>query len=552
MKSRKTLVRPTLFFILQTLSTKTRGFSSSSYPSHHSRTLSSPPLRLARNRSESQQERVTDYTRIPAVESIKLYFSSPSIQKHVLKSSNRRHVSYANAADFCQISVPSVPVQWRAQANLVVAPASTWSRAMGCTLGQYQRRHRNAPSTLDGETHHPSITRAIDVITAATRTVRTPGYSEETGEGLLRYVSCQVESASGKLCLSLVMNAEKLKQCQPQLSYLVKELKRNGNAKLWHSIWVHCNDLEGGAAMFAQDTSRWHPVEGPPYVREQIPGSDPEKREGLLYFGPSCLRYRANLEGFGAIAKEVREAIPSGSKVCQLYAGVGFLGLSTLLHHGKQPDGGLAWLRCSDESPEYARCFDRAVSSMDMLITGRTPRKFQKNRRTGRNNFRRGRNKGRSSGGEISMKDLMESMMSGDDRGNANRGQEDSSERVTYMQANAATAVFDGQALGADVLIVEPPRRGLDRAVLQQLCLSPSLKQPYAENANALSHLPGHTTNWTNDVRTLIYVTMFGDALAKDLDSLFTSPSGWKAASATGHVLFPGTNHVEAVVVLRR
>lgn len=576
----------TLLLTLQLLVAK--GFSFSPSPAHPSRTHSSSSLELARRRSDSrreeqpsnladyrddvlneegdefaQQERrpgSIDYARVPAIESTNLYFSSPSVQKHVARSRQ----TYDDDDDFYQIKVPSATTQWRTQANLVVYPASTWSRAEGCAIGVYQRRSRYyAPSAPDSEVYHPSINRAVDVIAAATRTVRTPGYTEETGEGLLRYLSCQVESSSGKVCLSLVMNAEKFKECQPQLSYLVKELKRNGNAQLWHSIWVHCNDSKG-TAMFAQDASRWHPLDGPPYVREQIPGSDPEEREGLLYFSPQVFRH-ANLEGFGAVAKEVREAIPSGSKVCQLNAGVGLLGLSALLYHGKQANvqrGGLTWLRCSDESRENARCFDRAVNSMPTHITGLTPRKFQKNGaisgRRGRNASRQGGNKGRSGGGEVSIKHLMDSMMSDAGSGRSggnnrnNSSQNDPSERVTFMQANAATALFKGQILGADVLIVDPPRKGLDKMVLQHLCLSPHSKQPYAEKANMLSHLPRHTINWTNDVRTLIYVTMFGDTLAQDLDSLFTSQGGWKLDTATGHVLFPGSNHVETVVVLRR
>jgi len=50
----------------------------------------------------------------------------------------------------------------------------------------------------------------------------------------------------------------------------------------------------------------------------------------------------------------------------------------------------------------------------------------------------------------------------------------------------------------------------------------------------------------------LIYVSCGFDALARDSDGLLTSNAGWKLESATGYVLFPGSNHVETVVVLRR
>ena len=149
------------------------------------------------------------------------------------------------------------------------------------------------------------------------------------------------------------------------------------------------------------------------------------------------------------------------------------------------------------------------------------------------------------------MKDLMESMMS-EASSEEYKPAVDPSEKVTYMQASAAAAVLRGQALGADVLIVDPPRKGLDEPVLQQLCQAYNPNQLYAEKPNGLSHMPRHAINWTNDVKTLIYVSCGFDALARDCDQLLSSNAGWKLESATGYVLFPGSNHVETVVVMRR
>ena len=512
---------------------------------------------------------------IDVVESARLYFSSSSIQKHITRNNgggnknarynksniNRRNDNNYDDDDeeddeFYKIKVPSPTTQWRTQAKLAVSPGSTWTRDSGCSIGLYQRNSHDVLSIPDCRVHHPSINRAVDVIVKATQKVRTPGYQEDIGQGLLRYVQLQVETSTSKVCLSLVMNAERFKECQPHLSYLVKELKR-ADPKLWHSIWCHCNDSRGNA-IFARDVTRWHPVDGPPYVREAIPGSDPDKREGLMYFSPYVFR-QGNLGGFGEIAREVWEAVPRGSRVCELYAGVGLLGLSALLHHGKLEEedgvkGGLRWLRCSDENPENARCFDRTVSTMPMHITGRTPKKFQAG---GKKKGQRRRNNAKHSGkgkldGERSIKDLMDSMTT-EGGGNAPRpSKDDPSERVTYLQANAASALYRGQALGADVIIVDPPRRGLDEAVLRQLTLRHDSNQPYAEKPAMISHLPRHAVNWTNDARTLIYVSCGFDALARDLDGLLTAKAGWKLESATGYVLFPGSNHVETVVVLRR
>ena len=142
--------------------------------------------------------------------------------------------------------------------------------------------------------------------------------------------------------------------------------------------------------------------------------------------------------------------------------------------------------------------------------------------------------------------------MNSDNGGNQRVPESNPEDRVTYMQANAALALHRGQALGANVLIVDPPRKGLDEGVLEQLSLKHNPNQMYSESPALISHLPRHTINWTNDVQTLIYVSCGFDALARDLDTLLMSNAGWKLESATGYVLFPGSNHVETVVVLQR
>jgi len=475
----------------------------------------------------------SDFAKIDIIESAKLYFSSLSVQKHIIQR---------NKEGFFKVVIPSSITQWRSQAKLAVAPCSTWSSAAGCKIGLFKRYSHDVIAIPDCQAHHPNINHAIEVITKATKKVRTPGYEEFTGEGFLRYVQCQVELSTGKVCLSLVVNRKRFKDTQPHLMRLVKELKRR-DPELWHSIWVHCNDSVGNA-IFARDASRWHQLQGPPYVRESIPGSDPDKMEGLLYFSPHVFR-QGNLEGFGKlIAKEVREAIPSGSKVCELYAGVGLLGLSALLHHGKLADkyedsSGLAFLRCSDSNPANVKCFERAVCSLPKHMTGLTPKSFNKN---GKKNKRRSGKRGRK---EVSLEDLMKSMEKGG-------SDDDPDVKVTYICSNAASALHQGQALGADVIMVDPPRKGLDEAVLEQLCKPHNPNQLYAENPTLLTHLPRHTVNWTNDARSLIYVSCGFDALARDCDKLVGSPALWKLESATGYILFPGSNHIETVVIFRR
>lgn len=119
------------------------------------------------------------------------------------------------------------------------------------------------------------------------------------------------------------------------------------------------------------------------------------------------------------------------------------------------------------------------------------------------------------------------------------------------MVASAAKALKTGQALGADVIIVDPPRKGLEKEVLDELCKKVNPNQDYAESASLLT-AQDHRANWVNDAKYLIYVSCGFDALARDAERLLTSNAGWRLESATGYLLFPGSDHVETLCCFRR
>ena len=112
-------------------------------------------------------------------------------------------------------------------------------------------------------------------------------------------------------------------------------------------------------------------------------------------------------------------------------------------------------------------------------------------------------------------------------------GQQRTGPKASYMVASAAQALKSGQALGADILIVDPPRRGLEDEVLEELCKPINDQQPCVESPDMLT-VPDYLVNWTNDVQTLLYVSCGFDALARDCEALVSSPAGWKLESATG------------------
>lgn len=453
---------------------------------------------------------------VDIVESVQRFFASASIQRHC--SSNLKFA----------MKVPSNITEWRTQAKLAVA-SQYWGSRDGCIFGLYERNSHRVVPIPHCAVHHPQINTAIALLTEATANAQTVAYNETFLTGQLRYVQCQVERATNKVCLTLVWNADQLKGCQPYLSRLVKELKKlttaSTSSDLWHSVWVHLNTGTGNN-IFSRGENKWFRLEGPEYVREPILSSTSKEKHGYFFFTPATFR-QANMDGFEVIAQYVAKSIPAKSTVCELYAGVGVLGLTALLHHhpteidintsnsnaNSRASSGLGWLRCSDENPANLKCFERSIRSMPPSVIGSPS--FSSKHAT---RYKAGK----------------------------------STSKATYMVASATRAIQEGQALGATVLLVDPPRSGLDEFVLVELCKPRNPNQPYVEDLLLIDEEENPNINLVNDVTTLIYVSCSFEAFSRDCERLLSANAGWSIHSATGYLLFPGSNHIETVTVFRR
>ncbi|KAG7346801.1 23S rRNA Uracil-5-methyltransferase [Nitzschia inconspicua] len=463
--------------------------------------------------------------KVDVIRSATRFFSSTAIRKNRLdvERSGEDWVVEAEDDGFYQVVVPSDVTQWRTQAKLVVAPkSSSWAKD-GCIFGLYQRGSHDVLEIPNCQVHHPSINRAVELLEQATTKVGTPAYNSDSRDGQgLRYVQLQVERTTGKICLTLVFGASDVKATQPSLSRLTKELTKL-DPDLWHSMWCHTNDAAGNN-IFSRNTKNWHRLSGPEFVREPLPVGE----FGWLYFSPLAFR-QGNMEGFDILANDVARAVPGGSRVCELYAGVGLLGLTSLAyHHDTEP---LEWVRCSDENPANPRCFTRSIQSI--------PRETIEHP------------KQNGPAPALTLGDIRKQMESGDDFWDVDPSTRRFGPKATYTVASAGYALKSGQALGANVMIVDPPRKGLEDDVLEELCKPFNPRQPNVESPNMMT-LEDYYVNWTNDVQTLIYVSCGFDALARDAEKLLSSPAGWKLESATGYVLFPGTNHVETLCIFQR
>jgi 23S rRNA (uracil1939-C5)-methyltransferase len=296
---------------------------------------------------------------VEVVKTGKRYFSSTSIRRNRLDVLRNGEDPVIETDDdgFYEVVVPSQIRQWRTQAKLVVAPrSSSWAKD-GCIFGLYKKGSHEVLEIPNCQVHHPSINRAIAVLETATRKVGTAAYSKDSREGGLRYVQLQVERTTGRVCLTVIWASQDLKGAQPGLSRLTKELSRL-EPDLWHSMWCHCNDGPRNN-IFTRSHRSWYKLSGLEFLREPFAVGD----RGWLYFSPLVFR-QGNLDGFDIIANDVAQAVPGASKVCELYAGVGLLGLTSLMHHSQPGETPLTWVRCSDENPANPRCFSRTLSSL--------------------------------------------------------------------------------------------------------------------------------------------------------------------------------------------
>ena len=97
---------------------------------------------------------------------------------------------------------------------------------------------------------------------------------------------------------------------------------------------------------------------------------------------------------------------------------------------------------------------------------------------------------------------------------------------IQYRNSAAKNQALSGQFENFNVLIVDPPRKGLDVEVVTALLHSKTLTR-------------------------LIYVSCGFKGFARDALTILASGC-WKIVHAEGHVLFPGSDHIETLAIFDR
>ncbi|KAL7453033.1 hypothetical protein ACHAWC_004738 [Mediolabrus comicus] len=429
--------------------------------------------------------------------------------------------------------------RWRTVSKLAVRPDHNDINKVA--IGLFAENSHSLLPVPKCKAHHSSINRIVELVTKACHEVGVIPYGtssnnddteqQETAakhhqQGQLRYIGVNIDRSSGSAQLTLVWNGKRKEEKEDeQLEKLLdailsttsgcrkedsgeeelpmKKRRRRGkrddnnnnkdsyqgkddvkktsdnnhNTVSLHSLWVNYNSSwKHSNAIFAFDSSCWRHVAGPASITEHLSFVSSPKSEGQkglakpapppypipLYFPPTVFR-QANLDSFTNIVGRIRERVMTlGQKpfCVELYGGVGTISLYL--------SDAVSGLVSSDENPNNYKCFCDSVKQL--------PKDIQP--------------------------------------------------RLTYKQKNAAEMVKTESELfqKAELLILDPPRKGLEEEVVEYLCKSEEC----------------------SSIKLLVYVSCGFQAFQRDCDALLES-GRWKVESAEGHVLFPGSDAIETL-----
>jgi len=333
--------------------------------------------------------------------------------------------------------------------------------------------------------HHPSINLAVEVLEQLCHRLDVEPFSDSTGSGFLRHVAINVERSSGKVQITLVWNTKpygsgSAEVGRRQMDSLVESLvaagggpnrtRSNNGAKgsvgalRLHSLWVHYNaSCKHDNAIFDihGGPTCWQHCFGPRMVEETLAPLEGQKCPVALQFPPNVFR-QANLDAFTKIVAQIRKRIAAFCCLQKKPRCVELYGgVGTI---GLNVADLFSSLVSSDTNPFNKVCFTKAAS-------------------------------------RLSSEDC----------------------QVTYIPKGAAEVVQMGLLEEADVVLIDPPRKGLDSDTLKAL-------------------------NSACKPQLLVYVSCGFDSFRRDCDLLLRSK--WEVEHAEGHLLFPGSDALETLAFL--
>lgn len=209
--------------------------------------------------------------------------------------------------------------------------------------------------------------------------------------------------------------------------------------------------------------------------------------------------------------------VPPGSTVADLHAGVGTIGLS--LAATTQP----RWVRFVEISGQGRPPFQRSATRLQQ----------QQQQELAASNLQADSGASNCSG-------------SGAPMGGATASLAASAAAVAELEYHVAAAGSDPARWceGAEVVVLDPPRKGLEPSLLAWLC-GPAAAAGWADAAGARAE---GASAGGGSVRRLLYLSCGFPALRRDATALLGS-GRWRLTHAEAFLFFPGADHIETLCV---
>lgn len=288
--------------------------------------------------------------------------------------------------------------------------------------------------------HHPRINEVAAELRHAIVDTHTAPYSDDAHRGLVRYLQVVVERSSGTAQVVLVTNSDAPDACAPLFASLAERLGPRLHSLFWNGNSARTNTILGPS---------WAHLRGPAHVEERIGGA-------RVFYPPGAFG-QGNLDLADSIVSTVHGWVPEGSRILELYAGVGPIGLGLVRR--------AASVTFNEVAPESLAGLEQGRGALDAELRART--------------------------------------------------------RV--VPGPATTMV--GSLAEADVIVVDPPRKGLDRPLREALASAPPDR--------------------------LLYVACGLGSFLADAEAL-TARGSLRLAELSAFDLFPYTEHVEVAARFER
>ena len=344
-------------------------------------------------------------------------------------------------------------------------------------VGLFQRGTHDVVDIPDCQVHHPAVNEAAQLVRDCLQAGGVEPYNERSGRGQLRYVQLDVVESDAGAGGGRVRLV--LVWNAPGAA------AAPGLAPFAARLWD--GDRRGRHPLLHSILANYQPARdntilGPAFEQLRGPADDAWARLGgaqVCFDAGSFMQ--ANPEAMGAALEAMKEYVAPGASVVDLHAGVGTIGLS--LAASRQ----LSALRLVEINPAAEAPFWRSwrrLQAAGAFAAAGPP-------------------------------------------------------RVEYHAAAAGSDPARWLA-GADVAVVDPPRKGLEPQLLRFLC-----GQGEGEGGG------GQVPTPPPRLRRLLYLSCGYNALERDCLALLGS-GRWALAAARGFLFFPGADAIETLAVFDR